>query len=333
MTYAARPVAAVLAALLGLQGCTRFQVQTARPVATAPASVELRVFETDADRSEGDVFDGDVAIELWRQHGDHWELVSRGNAKALADLSLPAGTWKMVVTGVERDGQMVPPPGRQEHKFTVAEGQAARLDLTVRSVPWEALIVVTVVVVAAVVVTAVVVSSATGGNGNSNVLSGLGGLTPGGSAGPGYVPGQHVPAVYVSPGPLVDLLLPNPDLVNLVVDVTVAVPVDLPPECGRAPHAQIVPAAHPGDPVVVHFDTRLDPDSFGPDTLTLIGPAGPVPFGVYSPDRGASAVLHPLKPLAPGTWQLTVDSAAMHTRSGCVAGRGIAARFPVAAEG
>jgi hypothetical protein len=331
----------LLGALLSqAAACTRFQVHRSNAALAdpaAPAAVALRAFANDRGRAAGEPFHGQVQVELSRRDGAHWELVHRGNADALAAAEVTGGTWRLRVTGVQVGDRLVPPAGRQDRVFSVQPGQTAHIDLTVRSVPWEAILVVTVVVavvVVAVVVVAVVAVGSQGGGGGG----GGGGfadlwnaLTPP-AKGPGAgvpigPPGGAVLHLDGSGGPLLPLVW---------VDTAPFDPTVWDDPEADDPHIRrIVPPApdEPAGAVRVEFDRRMDPATFDPAAIALTGANGDVTAGLWSPDRGRTAVLQPLRPLAPGAYTVVVDGSRVRTRKGAPLEHGAAVLFSIGATG
>lgn len=281
-------------ALANASACTRFKVQTsplagaAIGAAAGAAGVSFRSFEHDGDVRHARPFDGRVQVDLWREVGDHWELVVRSDAPEWSRADLVPGEYRLELGAITTDGEVDDPAGRTRARFTLAEGETTDVRVTLRSTPWETLVVITV---AAVVVAVVVVA----------VVARQGKLPEPGVLRP---PRFRPPPPFFPPHPH-----PHVVYVPVVVD-WYWTPVPYRPE--EADRARITSLAlpgpdHPDGAVLIGFDRPMDGAYFGPDTLQLADAAGrPVATGVYYDGARQTARVTPLRPLPDGDYALTV---------------------------
>lgn len=307
-----------LAAVATTAGCTRFALPAPgaldEPGPGPRAGVRLRAFATDADRRDGVPFAHEVHTELWllREDGPR-ELVHRSRDGAWTRGDLVPGRYELVVVEVSDGEQARPPKGRDTRRFDLAEGELADVVLTVRSFPWEAVVVVGIVVIIIV-----------------GVLILLSGKSD------GLLPKPPPPP---SPALVAQTLLipPGPHLLFLPVDVYVSAPWpdddygDYPPPAPppTGPYIASISPRGLGDTVVVHFSTPMRAADLGPDTLRIQGPGGPVAVGVSLDEDGRAARVRPLRPLPPGRYGFRVYGKALHDEDGTTLDQDVQIGFDV----
>jgi hypothetical protein len=308
-------------------GCTKLiklEPLDLRAATPSPAAgVSFRAFRNAGDRSSERVFDGEVVVELYLLgQDDRRELVHRSRTGSFDRDDLVPGDYELEILEVTVDGRTEPPEGQNHVKFTLEEGEVARVHMVVKAVPWATIVIVAliVVIVVALVVWAVMQSqsrSPSGGPGPKPPPLRPNHRPP--RPPPRYHPphvtvGIWVPIVWVDTGPVyVWEGGPPPWREGGGVETIIAPPPD-----------------RPADAVVVRFRTQMDAFWFDPTTLALVDEAGrAAAVGISSPDEGWSAHIRPLRPLHAGKWRVRVAGPGLTDRNGRSAGQATEMPFTI----
>lgn len=298
------------AAAIAASGCTRFSVRDPESL-TEPgdeprAGVQIVAYENDHDRGEGTVYAYEVETELWLLHDDGArELVHRSRAPNWRRIDLVPGEYEVVVGKVSDGKTASDPDGATKKRFTVAQDQLAVVRLTLKSVPWEALFIVAIVVVVLVVVAAVLAGNA--GNGNGLPRPWFPPPPP-----PLPPPPFLVPPVFVVVWPV--------DVYGEGWDESDTAPRLPPPPPASGPAIAEVSPPAPDGGVLVRFTEPMRETDFGPDTLQLLGPGGPVAVGVMVETEQHAVRVRPLRRPAPGEWRVRVLGRALRDVDGVALG-------------
>ncbi len=303
------------ATMLALNGCTRLKVLDADDVGliehrtSRPPSASFSAWRTLSDARGNEAFDGDVLTELHLLRDGREELVWRGVGTTW-ELELIEGEYRLRILEIYADGGSHRPTGDEELSFVVARDQHVDLRLIVEQIPWGA--VIAGAAAAALVITAVVGASQ---------------RRP-----------PRPPPMPVRPRPMV-----HSSVVIVVGPPRIWVPLGLwgsidPYEVGLHPggpsveRVSVPGSDRPEGQARIVFSAPLDPFTVAPDAVHVIGPTGRVPASVYWDEESLSVVWTPLRPLAPGAYELRAAARMLQDASGRPIDRSVRLPFTIGAS-
>ncbi|MFM7199854.1 MAG: hypothetical protein ACKO6N_03615 [Myxococcota bacterium] len=282
------------------------------------AGIQFQAFRYATDAQSQRLFQGNVLTQLWLERNGRWELVHREQSPQWNRSDLVPGKYLLEVVEIRQHDRPSQPNEDKVITFEVKPQESAVVRLVVKKVPWGrvAIVAFSVVIVIGLVLTLVLLRD------NLPEIKGRPERVFSGSRSDYNLPppprapaprggGAGSTMVFVPPR----LHLAGQlwwDVTDVVVDSAYAFDTWSP---GYAAHAPAAPRLEsftpPGrmepDPQLrLYFDREMNGASLSPSTLVLVDAAEKVlACGVYMEDR-QTAVVHPLRPLAAGSYRLVV---------------------------
>lgn len=282
------------------------------------AGIQFQAFRYAGDAQSQRLFQGNVLTQLWLERNGRWELVHREQSPQWNRSDLVPGKYLLEVVELRQQGRPSQPNEDKVITFEVKPQESAVVRLVVKKVPWGrvAIVAFSVVIVIGLVLTLVLLRDQlpeikgrpervfSGSRSDYNLPPPPRSPSPRGS-------GAGSTLVFVPPR----LHLAGQlwwDVTDVVVDSAYTLDAWSPGYEARSPAAPRLESFTPpgrtdSDPQLrLSFDREMNGASLSPSTLVLVDAAENVlACGVYLEDQ-QTAVVHPLRPLAPGAYRLVV---------------------------
>lgn len=149
----------LLTAPLLLDGCVSVGIDRSKPTAQGPASLEVRIYETPADRRAGTLTSRRIVSELVRTDVTPEQRVYRGIDPTWTRSDLAPGRYKLTAVAVADEGSAEKElPNQDSERFRLRAGESVRATIVIKRAPVGLIAGVSAGVVAAIVAAIVIAS-------------------------------------------------------------------------------------------------------------------------------------------------------------------------------